>query len=53
MSHFIHLPASSSKKESYSSLLPQLKGLLEGETDTIANMANVSAALKTAFLREA
>jgi GAF domain-containing protein len=37
------------KKEQYESLLPQIKALLEGETDTIANLANVSAALKMQF----
>lgn len=38
-----------SKKAQYESLLPQIKALLEGEPDTIACMANVSAALKTQF----
>lgn len=38
-----------SKEEKYISLVPQIKSLLEGETDLIANMANVSAALKEAF----
>jgi GAF domain-containing protein len=37
------------KEEQYTSLLPQIKGLLEGETDLIANLANVCAALKTQF----
>jgi len=37
------------KTEQYASLLPQIKGLLEGETDSIANMANVAAALKEQF----
>lgn len=37
------------KTEQYTSLLPQIKGLLEGETDSIANMANVAAALKEQF----
>jgi GAF domain-containing protein len=37
------------KKEQYENLLPQIKALLEGETDVIANMANVSAALKMQF----
>ena len=35
-----------SKKELYENLLPQLKALVEGENDIIANMANVSACLK-------
>ncbi len=38
-----------SKEAKYKSLLPQLKALLTGEPDTIANMANISAALKEAF----
>ncbi|MEV4886837.1 GAF domain-containing protein [Chitinophaga ginsengisegetis] len=37
------------KAEQYTSLLPQIKGLLEGETDLVANMANVAAALKEQF----
>ena len=37
------------KEEQYESLLPQMKGLLEGETDLIANLANVCAALKEQF----
>ena len=37
------------KEEKYQSLLPQIKGLLTGETDLVANMANVSAALKEQF----
>ncbi|HTM91665.1 MAG TPA: GAF domain-containing protein [Flavisolibacter sp.] len=37
------------KQEQYEALIPQLKGLLEGETDLIANLANVAAALKEQF----
>ncbi|MCG7855569.1 GAF domain-containing protein [Flavihumibacter sp.] len=37
------------KQEQYESLLPQISGLLEGETDLIANLANISAALKEQF----
>jgi len=37
------------KEDQYTSLLPQIKGLLEGETDMIANMANITAALKEQF----
>jgi len=37
------------KEEQYKNLLPQIKGLLEGETDLIANLANVVAALKEQF----
>jgi len=38
-----------SKEEEYQSLVPQIKGLLTGETDLIANMANVPAYLKNNF----
>lgn len=37
------------KDEEYQSLLPQIKGLLTGENDLVANMANVAAALKEQF----
>jgi len=40
---------SGNKAEEYQSLVPQIKGLLTGENDLIANMANVSAALKEQF----
>lgn len=38
-----------SKAEIYQSLIPQIKGLLEGEPDLVANMGNVCAALKEQF----
>lgn len=37
------------KEERYEALLPQLQGLLSGETDEVANLANVAAALKETF----
>ncbi len=37
------------KKEQYESLIPQLEGLLYGEPDLIANLANITAALKEQF----
>ena len=37
------------KEEQYESLLPQIKGLLEGEPDLIANLANITGALKEQF----
>lgn len=37
------------KAEQYKSLIPQIKGLLDGEPDLIANLANVAAALKEQF----
>ena len=38
-----------SKEEKYQSIVPQIKALLEGEDDLIANLANVCAALKEQF----
>jgi L-methionine (R)-S-oxide reductase len=37
------------KAEQYESLIPQIKGLLEGEPDVIANLANAVGALKEQF----
>lgn len=37
------------KEEQYRELIPQIKGLVEGETDLVANLANISAALKEQF----
>jgi len=37
------------KKDQYETLIPQIKGLLEGEKDLIANLANTVAALKEQF----
>ena len=37
------------KEEQYKTLLPQIKALLEGESDLVANLANVTAALKEQF----
>lgn len=37
------------KEEQYQSLIPQIKGLLEGEPDLVANLANTVAALKEQF----
>lgn len=38
-----------SKEDKYSMLLPQIKCLIEGEDDLVANLANVAAALKETF----
>jgi GAF domain-containing protein len=40
---------SETKEAIYQELLPQLKALIEGEKNSIANLANVAAGLKTAF----
>lgn len=41
--------ATGTKEQQYLGLLPQIKGLLQGEDDLIANLANVCAALKEQF----
>ena len=41
--------ATGSKKEQYESIVLQIKGLLQGETDLVANLANITAALKQQF----
>ena len=38
-----------SKKSQYDSILPQVSSLIDGESDQIANMANICAALKEQF----
>ena len=37
------------RQEMYNGLLPQIRSLVEGETDLIANLANICAALHDAF----
>ena len=43
------LIAAGTKEEQYLTLLPQIKSLIEGEPDLIANLANVCGALKEQF----
>lgn len=40
---------SGTKEEKYKTLLPQIKALVEGEDDFIANCANIAAALRQTF----
>jgi L-methionine (R)-S-oxide reductase len=48
MAEDLHI-VSGTKEEQYEALLPQIKGLLQGEEDLVANLANVAAALKEQF----
>jgi GAF domain-containing protein len=41
--------AAGTKEEQYLGLIPQITGLLEGEADLVANLANIAAALKEQF----
>jgi GAF domain-containing protein len=49
MSHDLHIDSGVSKEEIYAQLLPQLTALTEGESDMIACMANLCAALHQTF----
>ncbi len=49
MAEDLTIITSTDKAEQYKSLIPQIEGLLYGETDLVANMANVCAALKEQF----
>ena len=49
MAETLHLNANSDKDVRYEDLIPQINALVSGETDTIANLANIAAALKQAF----
>lgn len=37
------------KDEKYNELVPQIEALVKGESNLVANLANISAALKQAF----
>lgn len=49
MAEDLQITRSGSKEEQYLSIIPQIGALLEGESDQIANLANVCAALKEQF----
>lgn len=49
MAENILIDISLSKEEQYNQILPQIKALIDFETNIIANLANVAAVLKEAF----
>jgi len=49
MAEDLTINRTATKAEQYESIIPQIEALLAGETDFVANMANVSAALKEQF----
>lgn len=49
MAETLIIPQTSDRREIYETLLPQLAALTDGEPDLIANLANITAALKEAF----
>lgn len=46
MAEELIISQSASKTEKYESLIPQIEGLIYGETDLVANLANIASALK-------
>lgn len=49
MAENIYIPETKDRKEIYEAIHPQLKALMEGEADLVANLANMSSVLKSAF----
>jgi len=49
MAEDLTIAKTGTKEDQYQSLIPQIEALLYGETDLIANLANVCAALKEQF----
>jgi GAF domain-containing protein len=49
MAEDLNILTEASKEEKYQSLIPQIKGLLYEEQNLVANLANISAALKEAM----
>ena len=49
MTHQLSIPETDHKAAIYEALLPQVRAIVEGEPDLIANMANLSAVIREAF----
>jgi len=49
MSEELNIVTGVDKKAQYESLIPQIESLISGEEDLVANLANISAALKQAM----
>ncbi len=49
MAETLRIREESSKQEKYRDLLPQIKGLVYNERNLVANLANITAALKQTF----
>ena len=49
MSEELIVASGADKDQKYKALLPQLKALIEGEADLVANLANITAALRETF----
>ncbi len=49
MAESLALPDTTDRKTLYDAIIPQIESLVSGETDLIANLANIAAVLKEAF----
>lgn len=49
MSEELKILSTATKEEQYKNLLPQIEALISGEKDLVANLANITAALKQSF----
>ncbi|WKK79486.1 GAF domain-containing protein [Marivirga arenosa] len=49
MSESLLIDVNASKEEKYKALIPQISALVEGEEDVVANLSNITAALKETF----
>lgn len=49
MINALQIPTGPNRTDAYNALLPQVKALLEGETDPVANLANCCAILRQTF----
>lgn len=49
MAENLFLPDTKNRKDLYEALIPQIEALIAPESDSIANLANISAALRQAF----
>lgn len=49
MAESLTVPQTSDRRKIYDEVAPQIAALVEGETDLVANLANITAALREAF----
>lgn len=49
MAESLFVPKTASRQLIYDEIAPQVEALVEGETDLVANLANITAVLKEAF----
>ena len=49
MAETLLVPKDAGREDKYRSLLPQIEALVSGEKDMVANLANISAALRQTF----